>query len=44
MRTTSGDLKSFLFLAEATVAPLVPVVVLTTPVDTLVKAVGGALF
>jgi hypothetical protein len=38
------DLKSFLFLAAATALPMVPVVLLTTPVDVLMKAIAQFMF
>jgi hypothetical protein len=38
------DLKSFVFLAAATAAPMVPVVLFTTPLDVLMKTIAQVMF
>ena len=40
MRLVPYDLKSFVFLAGATALPMVPVILFTTPVDVLMKALA----
>ena len=40
MHLVPFDLKSFVFLAVATAAPMVPVILFTTPVDVVMKAIA----
>jgi hypothetical protein len=44
MHLVPYDLKSFFFLAAATALPIVPVVLLTTPLDVLLKAIAQFFF
>ena len=44
MRLTPADMLSFLLLCAATVAPLVPVVLLAAPLDVLVQDLARLLF
>jgi hypothetical protein len=44
MHLVPWDLKSFVFLAAATALPMVPVILFTTPIDVLMRAIAQFLF